>query len=96
MYVSSMHKIVPSLWFDKDCEEAVNLYVAIHTRDEQDHHRRSPESVRPSVTPSSCPATRWSRPGQPGASIPCDTGLGLAGTIRPGNILCVLAGTDTH
>jgi predicted 3-demethylubiquinone-9 3-methyltransferase (glyoxalase superfamily) len=27
--MSSMQKIVPSLWFDKDCEEAVNFYVAI-------------------------------------------------------------------
>jgi predicted 3-demethylubiquinone-9 3-methyltransferase (glyoxalase superfamily) len=27
--VNGMQKIVPSLWFDKDCEEAVSFYVAI-------------------------------------------------------------------
>jgi predicted 3-demethylubiquinone-9 3-methyltransferase (glyoxalase superfamily) len=29
MHVNGMQKIVPSLWFDKDCEEAVNFYVTI-------------------------------------------------------------------
>ena len=27
--MNEMHKIVPSLWFDKETEEAVNLYVSV-------------------------------------------------------------------
>ena len=27
--MNGMQKVVPSLWFDKDCEEAVNFYVTV-------------------------------------------------------------------
>ena len=39
--MNDMQKIVSSLWFDKETEEA---------EDEEDRDRGSPESVRPSVT----------------------------------------------
>lgn len=40
--MSRLQKIVPSLWFDRDCEEAVNFYVAIF---QGSPHRRAESKV---------------------------------------------------
>lgn len=40
-----MQKIIPSLWFDKDCEEALNLYTSIFPDSKIVSIKRYPEGI---------------------------------------------------
>ncbi len=38
-----MQKIVPSLWFDKNCEEAINFYISVFPKSKITHRQYYPE-----------------------------------------------------